>query len=1655
MIHFKKQNFKIEAILFLIGIFFFQGLSATNVLKIGQYQVLPNTEFVIQLEAENSDPFVAFQADIPIPAGFSYVDGSAQLNSSRISGHSLSASVVTGNILRLIGYSVGNTSFMGNNGSLVSFKFKSGTIPATYQFQINQPLIGNNLSVNILTSSMNGEVIVLAPNLKLTVAELNYGRVPLESSAEQSFQITNEGNRDLTISSLTFNDPQFSTTVANNFTISANSSRSIPVKFSPIAKGSFAKELQINSNDPDQPIVTITLNAVAYPVNEIHTGNISGASSSTKKLDFTLNNMEAFTGFQFDINLPQPLTYIAETAQLFRIQDHSVTVNQLNAQTLRVLIFSASNANFTGTSGKVLSLDFLLKATSSYYQISISNVIIANTLGDNILSASFGGQLQITAPDIDTPTQINFGDVSVLSRATVLHSIRNYGQEPLIISQLMFSNDYFKSSQILPITIPVYGTFDLPVDFGNPVKGATTGTLKIVSNDPDENPFSIQLSGNAFSPNYLVINTQSLKPGESKVIPVNIDNEEPFVAFQFDLTFPDGFTPDLTAIALTDRKQDHALSAISLSKTSLRILVYSPGQKTFTGNSGPVLNIPFKAETSLLPGAYSLAFSNTLISNFKSENILYSSQNGILNILKLKNPPVANAGADQSVFEGATISLDGLTSSDPDGDPINYKWTAPAGIILSSNTIAKPTFIAPEVTLNTNYTLTLVVNDGNEDSPVDQVIITVKNINKLPLANAGIDQSVNEGTMVVLDGSASSDPDTNPLTYKWSAPAGITLSTSTASKPTFTAPEVTTNINYTFSLVVNDGMADSPADQVVVTIKQVNKPPVANAGIDQFVDEGLTVTLDGLASSDHDGNPLTYRWVAPAEITISSINAVNPTFTAPEIAENTNFTFSLVVNDGMVDSPADQVVVTIKQINKPPVANAGTSQTVNKNSLCTLDGSGSSDPDNDVLIYKWTAPSGIILSSTSVARPTYKAPDVTLNTNYTFSLVVSDGEADSPADEVGITVQYINKSPLANAGVDQSVNEGGTITLDGTASTDPDGNPLTYKWSTPAGISLSSTTSVKPSFTGPDVAVNTNYTFTLIVNDGTADSPADQVVVTIKRVNKAPIVNGGIDQFVFGGAAVALDGSASFDPEGNSLTYKWNAPVGIILSSTSNAKPTFTAPEVAVNTNYTITLIVNDGIADSPADSVIITVKNTNKVPVANAGIDQSVNEGTMVVLDGSASSDPDTNPLTYKWNTPAGITLSSTTALKPTFTVPEVAVNTNYTITLIVNDGIADSPEDQIIITVRQVNKAPVANSGADQSVNKNSLSTLDGSGSADPDNDALMYKWTAPVGITLSSNFAMKPTFTSPNVPVNTNYTFSLVVNDGKVDSPADEVVITVQYINQSPLANAGVDQSANEGGTITLDGTASTDPDGNPLTYKWNPPAGITLSSTTAVKPTFTAPEVAVNTNYTFTLIVNDGIADSPADEIVIKVANVDHAPYVKNVMNDLSVDKSAPDQVIDLKTVFADDDISDVLSYSVTSNTNNLVSDAIITNSILTLRFSATNVGTTDIVITANSNGKDIQSKFKVEVKLPTGIDPIIENADVSIYPNPTKGKIGIKFNNLPKTGSWITLYDFSGKIISRSVAAKIEEHINLEGNPPGLYFIKIEHETTKTFKIILK
>lgn len=136
-----------------------------------------------------------------------------------------------------------------------------------------------------------------------------------------------------------------------------------------------------------------------------------------------------------------------------------------------------------------------------------------------------------------------------------------------------------------------------------------------------------------------------------------------------------------------------------------------------------------------------------------------------------------------------------------------------------------------------------------------------------------------------------------------------------------------------------------------VIVAAGNKTPESKAGDDQAVFEGEKVNLNGSGSFDEEGATINFLWTAPAGITLSSVTAANPTFTAPEVKTDTDFSFFLIVNDGTLNSVADEVVIKVKQVNKAPVANAGTDQAVSDGDIVTLDGTASSDPDDDSITY--------------------------------------------------------------------------------------------------------------------------------------------------------------------------------------------------------------------------------------------------------------------------------------------------------------------------------------------------------------------------------------------------------------------------------------------------------------------------------------------------------------------------------------------------------------------------------------------------------------------------------------------------------------------------------------------------------------------------------
>lgn len=202
-----------------------------------------------------------------------------------------------------------------------------------------------------------------------------------------------------------------------------------------------------------------------------------------------------------------------------------------------------------------------------------------------------------------------------------------------------------------------------------------------------------------------------------------------------------------------------------------------------------------------------------------------------------------------------------------------------------------------------------------------------------------------------------------------------------------------------------------------------------------------------------------------------------------------------------------------------------------------------------------------------------------------------------------------NRAPVANAGANLLVDELASVTLDGSLSSDADGDPITYSWTQTAGtsVTLANATSAQATFDAPDVtAVNTpdTLTFQLQVSDGSASGTATVNVIVNDigvGINSAPVASAGPDQTVAELSTVNLDGSSSADPDGDAITYAWLQVAGpnVVLSDPGVAEPSFTSPDVTSPVVLTFQLTVDDG-SDSAMDAVNITVQEAlSQVTVA------------------------------------------------------------------------------------------------------------------------------------------------------------------------------------------------------------------------------------------------------------------------------------------------------------------------------------------------------------------------------------------------------------------------------------------------------------------------
>ena len=370
--------------------------------------------------------------------------------------------------------------------------------------------------------------------------------------------------------------------------------------------------------------------------------------------------------------------------------------------------------------------------------------------------------------------------------------------------------------------------------------------------------------------------------------------------------------------------------------------------------------------------------------------------------------PVAVITGPTTVQPGVDVRLDGLLSSDADGDALTYVWS-----IVNSPSGSSP-FIG-ETSLGTvffsadiegDYSIQLAVSDQYSTDSTIHVVSVGSGTVDIPVADAGNDVNVIAGVEIILDGTGSTSAENTVLTYSWSvvdSPQGSqwSLDDTETSNPIFSSSESGV---YTVLLVVNDGQRESVPDQIVITVDAIqasNKKPVAVAGDNTSGETGVEINLIGSASTDADGDTLSFQWRIASQppnslATITGSDSVTASL-IPDIQGE--YVIELVVSDGVEFSVPDTLVVDIVESgsgNSPPIPSAGYDQSLIVGTEVWLRGGLSFDPDpGDVLELSWSLESKPIGSAATIDIYNSGETTVTLDEpgNYIVTLSVSDGIA--------------------------------------------------------------------------------------------------------------------------------------------------------------------------------------------------------------------------------------------------------------------------------------------------------------------------------------------------------------------------------------------------------------------------------------------------------------------------------------------------------------------------------------------------------------------------------------------------------------------------------------------------------------------------------------
>ena len=378
-------------------------------------------------------------------------------------------------------------------------------------------------------------------------------------------------------------------------------------------------------------LLTLLLVSAGKAQQQLSLGTLAVDKSAVAIVPVSLTNTVGVSALQFDVTFPASLDY-QSIALGTRKADHTVSAQLVQAGKLRVVVYSATKAVLTGSSGVVVNISLKAGINPGSNALSLSNIVLSDAAGSSITCTATAGNVTVNGPIAEVSTlSLVYGRVSNGTTSTKSVTVYNRGNQAFNITAATPNDAHFKVSNTFPLTVAANSNVTLQVAFLNAAGDYSfTNELNVTTTDPALTSFKVALSATAYSINTLTIGSVSGSRSAELRIPLTVKNDAQLTGVQFDIQLPD-----------SAKLVDNSLAKGSIAPTAMQFTCVQTGNKLkIIGYSNTNALIPvsngelcaFKVKMNNYAGTYTVSASEAILANTTGLNVLSGNTAGSITL---------------------------------------------------------------------------------------------------------------------------------------------------------------------------------------------------------------------------------------------------------------------------------------------------------------------------------------------------------------------------------------------------------------------------------------------------------------------------------------------------------------------------------------------------------------------------------------------------------------------------------------------------------------------------------------------------------------------------------------------------------------------------------------------------------------------------------------------------------------------------------------------------------------------------------------------------------------------------------------------------------------------------------------------------------------